>query len=58
MEPCTSALQGGQLTENVQVPRRSPQERGKVPAVVAVAVVTASAAVVAAAVDFSSVDAT
>ena len=58
LEPCTSALKGGQLTENVQVLPRSPQERGKVLAVVAIAVVTASAAVVAAAVDFSAVDAT
>ena len=37
-----STLQCGELAENLQVPRRSPHERGKVPAVAAV---TAGAAV-------------
>ena len=42
-------MQCGELDDNFQVPRRSPYERGKVPAVVDVAAVTAGATVFAAA---------
>ena len=47
--PRASALQCGELAETLQVPRKSPHERGKVPAVVVVAAVTAGTAVVIAA---------
>ena len=57
MRPRASALQCVELAENLQAPRRSPHNRGKVPAVVAVAGVTAGAAVVAA-VATAAVDAT
>ena len=57
MRPRASALQCVELAENLQAPRRSPHNRGKVPAVVAVAGVTAGAAVVAAAAT-AAVDAT
>ena len=53
-----SALQCGELAENLQVPRRPPHKRGEVPAVVDVADVTAGAAVVAAAAATAAVDAT
>ena len=58
VEPRASALQCGELAENLQVPRRSPHKRGKVPVVVVVATVTAGAVVVAAAAATAAVDAT
>ena len=56
--PCASAFQFGELDENLQVTRRSPHERGKVPAVVAVTAVTAGAAVITAVAATTAVDAT
>ena len=47
-----------EFVENLQVPRRSPHERGQVPVVVAVAAVTDRVAVVAATADTAAVDAT
>ena len=55
--PRSFALQCGKLTENLQIPRRSPHERGKVPAVVAVTTVTAGTAAVVAAAATAVVDA-
>ena len=40
MGPRASALQSGDLAENLQASRKSPHERGKVSAVVAVTAVT------------------
>ena len=45
--PRASALQCVELVENLQFPRRSPHKRGKIPAFVAVAPVTAAAATAA-----------
>ena len=59
--PRASALQCGELAENLQVSRRSPRERGKVPAVVVVTTVTActaGTAVVTASAVTAAVDAT
>ena len=58
MGPRASALQCGELAENLQVPRRSPLERGYVPAVVATTDVTAGMTVVAAAAATTVGDAT
>ena len=46
--PRASVLQCGELAKNLQAPRRSPHERGKIPAAVAVTAVTADTAIVAA----------
>ena len=55
--PRAFSLQCGELANNLQIPHRSPHERGKVPAFVAVTTFTAGTAVVAAVAASAAVDA-
>ena len=56
--PRASALEYGELAENVQAPRRSLHKRGKVPAVVGGAAVTAGETVITAPAATTTIDAT